>query len=404
LAIGCPDCGTIEDIPPLPRRGTAACFRCDADLEKTTGRSILAAFCCSTTTFLLLFPSNVLPLVRVAIFGQHGENVTAAGIGILFDHGWFFLASLSAIMVIALPFLRFGLLSLVLGSMLLGRRPGWTAPAFRWTIWLDPWAMLDVYLLAACIGIYRLLNVEQLQLSIQPGGMCFITAALLTMLSRATLDQRTVWRAIGGEVAFDPAKEAISCTTCDLVQPISREGEPCPRCGAAIYARKRDAIPRTMALLLAAFILFFPANIYPMNVSRRLGELHTYTIFTGVRELFEAGLWPLGVLVFCTSILIPMGKIVAVAWCVLSVWRGSSRHLKGKTKLFRAVAELGRWSKTDPFVIVFFVPLMNFGMLGSDDAGWGATAFVLMTFLTMIASFTFDPRLMWDAAEGGRNE
>ncbi len=318
----------------------------------------------------------------------------------LWDHGWIALAGLSAIFVVVLPFVRFGLLSAVLGAVRLGRRPGWIGPAFRWAMWLDRWAMLDVFLLAAFVGYYRLSHVRQAHISVAMGGKCFVVAAVLTMLSRATLDRRTVWRAIGGEAEVDPGEDALSCTTCDLVQPASREGESCPRCGATLHTRMPDAIPRTAALLAAAFILFFPSNIYPMNVSNQLGRPVSYTIFTGITDLFENGLWPLGVLIFCTSIVVPVGKIFAVGWCVLSVWQGSNRHLVAKTKLFRAVAELGRWSKTDPFTIVFFVPLMNFGALASASAGWGATAFVLMSFLTMVASSTFDPRLMWDGGAG----
>ena len=115
--------------------------------------------------------------------------------------------------------------------------------------------------------------------------------------------------------------------------------------------------------------------------------------------MLENGLWPLGCIIFCTSILIPVGKIIVIAWCLMSVWRRSPRHLIAKTKAFRAVAELGRWSKTDPFTIVFFVPLVNFGALATATAGWGAMTFMLMSIFTMIASLTFDPRLMWDAAE-----
>lgn len=152
-------------------------------------------------------------------------------------------------------------------------------------------------------------------------------------------------------------------------------------------------------MLIAAFILFFPANIFPMNTSIRMGQHYSYTIYAGVHDLFQSGLWILGALIFCTSILIPMGKIVVMAWCILSLRRRSRRHLVLKTKAFRATAELGRWSKTAPFTIVFFVPLMNFGTMASAHAGWGATAFTLMTALTMLASVAFDPRLMWDAAE-----
>jgi paraquat-inducible protein A len=158
---------------------------------------------------------------------------------------------------------------------------------------------------------------------------------------------------------------------------------------------------RTAALLIGAFILLFPANIYPMNVSYQLGRDVGYTIFKGIEDLFDSGQWPLGALVFCTSILIPVLKILAIGWCVVSVWRPSHAHLPAKTKALRIVAEWGRWSKTDPFTIVFFVPLMNFGVLASATAGWGATAFMMMTLLTMAASATFDPRLMWDAAGAG---
>lgn len=410
MTIACPDCGTLEEIPPLASRNTAVCVRCQCVLEKTSGRSIVGALACSLATFLLLFPVNVLPLMRVDILGMHSQNVIAAGIFQLWGHGWILLAGLSAVFVIVLPFLRFGLLSLVLGALRLGRRPKWLGRAFRWALWLDPWAMLDVFLLAACVGFYRLINVDLAHLSIEIGGECFIAAALLTMLARATLDQRTVWRAIGGEthLASDThgadrahlsrSEPLMGCTTCDLVQPLSQEGKPCPRCGATLRARKPDAIARTAALLATAFILLFPANIYAMNLSNQLGTQVGYTIFTGVSDLFRNGLWPLGALVFCTSILTPGVKIIAIAWCVVSVWRRSDRHLIAKTKILRLVAETGRWSKTDPFAIVFFVPIMNFGALGSDTAGWGATAFMAMTFLTMVASVTFDPRLMWDAA------
>ena len=380
------------------RRDTAVCIRCESDLEKTNGRSLGAALACSLATLLLLVPVNVAPLLRVDIFGMHSQNITAAGVAQLWGRGWILLAGLSALFVIILPFLRFGLLSAVLAALRLERRPRWLGAAFRWSLWLDPWAMIDVYLLAGCVGFYRLINIDQARVTIQLGGACFIAAAFLTMLSRATLDRRTVWRAIGGETHASKGEPMLGCTTCDLVLPLSHEGQCCPRCGARLRVRKLDAAAWTAALLIAALVLIFPANIYPMNVSNHLGQQVNYTIMTGVQDLFKAGLYPLGVLIFCTSILTPGVKILALGWCVLSVYRGSRRHLVTKTKVLRVIAEMGRWSKTDPFAIVFFVPLVHFGAMGSEDAGWGATAFMMMTFLTMVASVTFDPRLMWDVA------
>lgn len=401
MTIACPDCGALAEIPPLPPRSKAVCRLCDGDLEKTSGRSISAALACSLATFLLLMPSNSLRFLRVDVFGMKGENVIGGGVLTLWNHGWVIVAGFTAVYVLILPFFRFGLLTLVLGAVQLGRRPPWLGPVFRWAVWLDAWAMSDVFLLASFVGYYRLINVSEIAVTIGLGGACFMAAAFLTMLSRATLDRRTVWRAIMPEAQFDSSKETISCTTCDLVQASECEGEPCPRCGATLRARKRDALPRTAALLVAAFVLFFPSNFYPMEVSTQLGSSVDYTIFTGVHQLYENGLYPLAVLIFCTSIVIPLAKILAVGWCVLSVWRNSNRHLLLKTKIFRVVAELGRWSKTDPFTIVVFVPLMAFDGFGSATAGWGAAAFMLMTSLTMAASSTFDPRLMWDVATPG---
>ena len=401
MTIACPECGTLEEIPRLLRRDTAVCVRCQSDLEKTNGRSVGAALACSLATLLLLVPVNVLPLLRVDIFGMHSQNITAAGVAQLWARGWILLAGLSALFVIVLPFLRFGLLSAVLAALRLDRRPAWLGAAFRWSLWLDPWAMLDVYLVAGCVGYYRLINIDQARVTIELGGACFIAAAFLTMLSRATLDARAVWRAIGDEAGAMHGEPMIGCTTCALVQPLSHEGRRCPRCGARLRTRKLDSAAWTAALLITAFVLIFPANLIPMNISDHLGQQTRYTIMTGIRDLFKAGLYPLGVLIFCTSILTPAVKILALGWCVLSVWRGSRRHLVTRTKVLRVIAEMGRWSKTDPFAIVFFVPLVHFGPLGSEDAGWGATAFMLMTLLTMVASVTFDPRLMWDVAAGG---
>jgi len=256
VTIACPDCGTLEDLPALPARGTAVCIGCHAALEKTTGRSLSAALACALATFVLLFPVNILPLIRVDIFGMNSSNVIAAGIFQLWGRGWIVLAGLSAVLVVLLPFARFGLLSAVLASLQLGHRPRWLGPAFRWTHWLDPFAMLDVYLLAGCVGYYRLSNITQAHICIQLGGACFIAAAILTMLSRATLDRRTVWRAIGGEVHIDPVdasgEDMLGCTSCDLVQPRAAQGCPCPRCGATLAVRKPHASMRTAALLASA--------------------------------------------------------------------------------------------------------------------------------------------------------
>jgi paraquat-inducible protein A len=125
-----------------------------------------------------------------------------------------------------------------------------------------------------------------------------------------------------------------------------------------------------------------------------------HTIFSGIERLVDAHLWPLALLIFCTSIAIPLLKLVGLTWFLISVKRGSGRRLVAKTKLYRTIDAIGRWSNVDVFTIAVFVPLMQFGQLASVRAAPGAMAFIAVVVLTMIASRAFDPRRLWDAAPG----
>jgi paraquat-inducible protein A len=397
MTIACPDCGTLENLPPLGRGAAALCSSCRAWLENTNGRNATFALACSLTTFLLLLPANLLPLLSVSVLGMRRTSHLWSGVPHLWSHHWVILAPLVALFAVLLPLLRFGLLSVVLAAVRLGLRPPWLGPAFRWAMFLDHWAMPDVFLIGCAVGYSRI--SADLPTKVEMGGYCFIAAALFCMITRATMERRTVWRAIAPEHS-QPQGPAISCTVCDLVLPARAEGSPCPRCGLKLAARKTDSMVRTASLVIASFLLYLPANIYPMSSNTRLGGLVQHRIIDGIRELFQAGLWPLGVLIFCTSIAIPLLKLLALSWFMISTRRRSGRHLVLKTKLYRAIMEIDRWSNVDVFTVAVFVPLMQFGIITQTRAEPGATAFVLVVVLTMLAARCFDPRLMWDRGTG----
>ena len=314
MAIACPDCGTLLSLPPLPRRSTAVCARCHFQIETTIARSIDATLACALVTLALLPMVDTLPLLKAELLGQRSESSLLAGVAQLWSHDWVALAGLSGIFVIVLPALRMGLLTAVLGTLKLGLRPWWLGRAFRWAVWLDRWAMLDVFLLAVAVGYYYLTTIERLNVTIESGGRILLAAGLLTTLSRAMLDERTVWRAIGGESAAVPDDRVIGCGTCGLLQAPALERAPCARCGARLHARDFDAAAVAAALVSTAFIMLFPANIYPMNSSDLLGTQLDYTNFGYVLQLWHLGLWPLGAITFWTSILNPALMLFCLAW------------------------------------------------------------------------------------------
>lgn len=140
----------------------------------------------------------------------------ASGLGIAWAQGWPLVSIVLALEAIILPFLRFGLLSVTLAAIRSGRRDRWLGRAFRYSEMLDLWAMTDVLLIGAGIGYGRL--AAQTSVVIDAGGWCFVCVAVMTMITRGTLERREVWRRLDQEpVAVPPW--ASACTECDLLLP-----------------------------------------------------------------------------------------------------------------------------------------------------------------------------------------
>jgi len=192
----------------------------------------------------------------------------------------------------------------------------------------------------------------------------------------------------------------VACHACSRVQPRIRTKEQrCTRCGALLHRRNPDSLMRTWALLIAAAVLYIPANLLPvMHTSSLLGA-EDDTIMSGVVYFWTSGDWPLAIVVFVASILVPMLKLsVLVLLTVTSQRRSTWRPLE-RTKLYRIVERIGRWSMLDIFVITLTVALVQFKSLAVITAGPGALAFGSVVILTMIASMQFDPRLIWDPVD-----
>ena len=205
--------------------------------------------------------------------------------------------------------------------------------------------------------------------------------------------------------AGEGLRDLLVCHTCrKLVEPPSHYAGvlECPRCGAELHRRKPNSLARAWALLIAATVLYIPANFYPVLRLEFLGSTEADTILTGVIELFNAGMWEIAALVFFASITVPMLKILGLGFLLISVQSRSRWRRRDRTQLYRLIEGIGRWSMIDMFMVSILVALVQLGGLATIDPGIGATCFAAVVVITMFAAGAFDPRIIWDAAEEGK--
>lgn len=202
------------------------------------------------------------------------------------------------------------------------------------------------------------------------------------------------------------AAAMVSCHSCRLLCPDTTGNDTtlalCPRCGAALHIRKPASVARTWALVIAALILYLPANLFPVMVTASMGEARPDTIISGVIYFITTGNWHLALIILVASIMVPLVKILILIYLLLSVQFVWLRRPVDRTRLYRLIEAIGRWSMVDIFAVTTMVALVKMEVMGNVDAGPAAPFFAAVVVITMLATICFDPRLIWDAVEDAR--
>ena len=189
-----------------------------------------------------------------------------------------------------------------------------------------------------------------------------------------------------------------TCEGCGLLsRPASgRDEGRCPRCDHELSFRKPASMQRTWAFLIGAAICYIPANILPVLTTTTAAGAESDTILQGVVLLWSPTGWPLSLIVLIASVMIPVAKIAALTYLLISVQRGSIKNNEQRVRLYRVVEIVGRWSMVDVFVDTFTASLVQLQPLMAVEPGPGLVFFAAVVVLTMIAALSFDPRLIWD--------
>jgi paraquat-inducible protein A len=193
----------------------------------------------------------------------------------------------------------------------------------------------------------------------------------------------------------------LSCHACHL---LCRHGDcgsdpRCPRCRTHLHARKPASLALTWSLVILSYLFYIPANMLPMLETHELATFRQNTILSGIALFWDDGSWFIAGIIFIASIVVPLSKLIALTALLMSVHRRSEWEPAQRTQLYRLVEAVGRWSMLDVYVVSLSVALVQLGAVASMIVGPAALAFGAVVVLTMLASHTFDPRLMWDAAQ-----
>ena len=193
--------------------------------------------------------------------------------------------------------------------------------------------------------------------------------------------------------------DVVACQTCGLAQRLTEPPRgfavECARCGAVIHENRPFGNEVTAALTLGALILYLPANIYPILRMSYYGAYSENTVWQGITSLWEHRDWLVAAIVFLASILVPLLKLAGLLYLVASVRLGSVHHRHLRTWIYRFIDVIGPWAMLDVFLLAILVALVKMGEIATVLPGPGLIAFAGVVVLTILASASFDPRLIW---------
>ncbi|WP_118984482.1 membrane integrity-associated transporter subunit PqiA [Photorhabdus sp. CRCIA-P01] len=397
----CPQCDLLVTLPEWVQGTKAVCPRCKTTLvtwwkepkHQPIGYAISALF--------MLLMACLFPLVSMSVAGI-GSEVTLSQIPqVMFNENYASVGTFFLLCVQLVPaFCMVAIILLCQGVVISRKIKIWSA---RVLFQMKSWCMVEIFLAGVLVSFVKLMAYGDIGL-----GLSFLPYCLFCLLQvRAfqCLDRHWLWNQIAPapkvNIPLQAGRAGLVqgvrlCQCCTAILPADQL--VCSRCYTHGHARRRNSLQWTMALMVTALMLYIPANIMPMMVTESLGNQSDSTIMAGVILLWSVGSYPVALVIFIASIMVPSLKMLAIGWLCWDAKGHGKRDSARMHFIYEVVEFVGRWSMIDVFVIAILSSLVRMGKLMSVYPAMGAVIFALVVILTMFAAMTFDPRLIWDRA------
>lgn len=407
----CPQCDLMVKLPLIQEGDKAVCPRCHTTLTSLWVEPIFQPVICAASALIMMLLANLFPFVNMRVSGIYNQIKLIEIPQAMVSDDYSSLATLFVVFVQLIP--AFCMIAIILLCLNIAIPYRLKVIMGRLIYLAKVWCMVEIFLVGVLVSFVKLMAYGDIGI-----GLSFIPYCLFCLLQvRAfqCLDRYLLWQNIQLAPAL-PKEPKIgvsglqqglrSCPCCMAILPVDER--QCPRCQTVGFARRPNSLQWTIALLVTSIMIYIPANILPIMVTEVFGDPSASNIMSGVIILWQGGSYPVAMVIFVASIMIPTLKILAIAWlCYDASGKGITNTYLDRRKMhfvYEIVEFVGRWSMIDVFVIGVLSALVRMGRFMSVYPDIGAVLFAAVVILTMIAAMMFDPRLLWDHNEAINKE
>ena len=195
----------------------------------------------------------------------------------------------------------------------------------------------------------------------------------------------------------EPHKTLIACHECDLLLreiPLPQgKSACCCCCGATLHRNLPDSINRSLALTVAAAILYLIANSFPILGINLQGNGNAVTLLQAVHELWKQNMPLVSSLTFVTAIFVPALELCLMLYLLLPLCRG--HLLPGTSLVMRLLQTIKPWGMVEVFMLGILVSLVKLVQDFKIIPGVALWSFGGLTILLAALASSFNPREVW---------
>jgi len=379
--LNCTECNLIVKLQPLSVGQKAICPRCGYILMANHAEAFERILAFSIAALMLLLLSMSFDFVSLHYQGQAHTIRLLDTYFILVEQNYWIIALLLVITIVVLPIIVIcGLIYLII-AIHDHRYPAQGLMISRVILALLPWSMAEIFLIGVLVSLIKISTMANVSL-----GLSFYAYILFSLTFIASIQYVDRQQLINKLMSLKTQQQPPNSLPVENIKKETTSKD----------TRKNVAsIQQTWALLITSLFLYFPANLLPIMTTRSLGKDELNTILGGVVVLWQSGSYPIAIVIFIASVVVPIVKFIVLAWLNYSVQQQSNEFQLQRAQLYRITEFIGRWSMIDIFAVAILASLIQLGTAMTIHPGHAAIAFCGVVILTMLAANTFDSTLIW---------